>query len=457
MSFQQRLAGRAASVLLVLCAALGASAAPAFLSVSDLHFNPFYDPSLVDQLAAAEPSAWPAIFATSKITAPSAYDSDTNYPLFQSFLADLKLHAKGARFATITGDFLAHQFPQNFQKYATDKSPQAFQSFVTKTIQFIATQFQLAAPGLTIYPVIGNNDSDCGDYNVTPGGWFLPAFANAWAPSSGTSDFVRQFSPTGHFAIEGSIPDTTIIGVNSIYFSPKFTNACGTAGTDYGAQELAWLSGQLASAKKRGRRVWLLYHIPPGIDVYDTITYGGACPTVTAALFWKSSYATTFGALMTRYASTIKATLAGHTHMDDFRLLYGKAAAPLAYIHITPAVSPVFGNNPAYERMTYSPAGATIVDYTVHSLPLSATTPAWGEEYAFRAAYGQNEYTPRSIGRVRTAIQTSTATRALYGQYYTVSSPNTIINQNSWTGYWCGTGTSTGNAFQACYCAAPSP
>src|ERR1700719_314951 len=130
-----------------------APAAPRqFISISDIHFNPYFDPSLMTQLEAADVSGWAAIFQSSKIQQPNSYNSDTNYPLFASFLADLKTRAAGATFATITGDFLAHDFPQNFQLYSSDKSEQAYRSFVTKTVQFIAAELRAAAPDLTIYP-----------------------------------------------------------------------------------------------------------------------------------------------------------------------------------------------------------------------------------------------------------------------------------------------------------------
>jgi hypothetical protein len=37
-----------------------------FLIVSDLHFDPFADPAIVKELAAADVHAWPAIFKGSK-------------------------------------------------------------------------------------------------------------------------------------------------------------------------------------------------------------------------------------------------------------------------------------------------------------------------------------------------------------------------------------------------------
>lgn len=432
----------------------GTAAARQFISISDIHFNPYYDPTLMQQLEASDVSGWAAIFQSSKIQQPNSYNSDTNYSLFASFLADLKTRAADATFATISGDFLCHDFPQDFQLYSPDKSEGAYQSFVTKTVQFIATELRAADPGLTIYPALGNNDSDCGDYEITPKGWFLGVFAKAFAPSVKWPGFVTQFSPYGYYAAPAPMPDTTLIGLNTIFFSSNYDNACGTNGIDYGVLELAWLKKQLALARLRKRHVWLLYHIPPGINVYSSTTGPSACPAPVT--MWKTQYTTTFDALMKQYASTVSVSLAGHTHMDDFRLM-ATTTSPFAYVHITPAVSPLFTNNPAYEVMTYLPQKATIADYAVIHFTLNTPTPRWGQEYSFDSAYGQTSYTPQSIAAVRAAIDSDPATRALYIRYYTASNPgSTTITPETSKGYWCGTGARTPADFSNCYCVTPA-
>src|SRR5205814_6177872 len=177
-----------------------------------------------------------------KVTAISAYGADTNYPLLQSFLADLKTRAASARFITITGDLLGHDFPQNIQLYSADKSEEAYESFTTKTIQFIAAQIRSAVPSMPIYAVLGNNDSDCGDYEITPGGWFIKVFAKAWA---------TKFNADGRYDVAAPMPHTRIIGLNTIYLSANYDNACGEEGIDYGAQTLTWLRRRLEAAKAK--------------------------------------------------------------------------------------------------------------------------------------------------------------------------------------------------------------
>ena len=76
---------------------------------------------------------------------------------------------------------------------------------------------------------------------------------------------------------------------------------------------------KLAAAKQARERVWLVYHIPPGVDGYATLQHG-SCPGEIIPM-WKPGYAAPFNAVLRRYADTVAASFAGHTHMDDFRLL----------------------------------------------------------------------------------------------------------------------------------------
>src|SRR4029077_11800092 len=121
----------------VLLVALFAVASPAFaekfLSVSDIHFDPFADPALVAKLEAADVSQWDAILASSTVTAFSTYGSDVNDPLLRSALAEMRKQLPSPSFVLISGDFLAHKFDKAYQQYATDKSPAAYSAFVARS------------------------------------------------------------------------------------------------------------------------------------------------------------------------------------------------------------------------------------------------------------------------------------------------------------------------------------
>lgn len=431
---------------LLLTLALASSAlGEKFLSVSDVHFNPFADPAIVTKLEAADVSQWDAIFASSSVTAFSAYGSDVNHPLLLSALGEMRKQLPSPAFVLISGDFLAHSFDKTYQQYATDKSQTAYTAFVAKTIAYVAAKFRETYPGVRIYPTLGNNDSDCGDYAVAPNGAFLANFRDAWAPIVRSRSFDRRFPARGYYHAEvPGLRNVRVIALNTNFFSVNYKNPCGQPGPDPGDEQLAWLDAELLLARAEGKRVWLLFHIPPGMDVYDTEEWGGTCPNLKAESFWKGSYAAKYLAITARHRETILGSFAGHTHQDEFRLATGD------FIHISPSISPVFGNNPAFEIVEVGRSGE-IADYTAWHLP-DATLP-WAREYSFRDAYAKPRYDAATLSSLADAIGKDAATRE---KYFTYSSSGAAKSASEalakWQGYWCGLRAMTKAALTKCYC-----
>ena len=421
-----------------------------FLSVSDIHFDPFADPAIVTKLEAADVSQWDAIFATSTVKTFSTYGSDLNEPLFRSALDEMKKQLPEPAFVLISGDFLAHKFDKTYQQYATDKSQAAYTAFVTKTIAYVASKFRDIYPGVKIYPTLGNNDSDCGDYAVAPNGAFLKNFRDVWTPFVASTSFRKRFPTGGYYHVDvPALKNVRIIALNTNFFSTNYTNPCGTPGPDPGIRELEWLDAELLLARLEHKRVWLLFHIPPGADVYDTVTYGGTCPSLTTQTFWKDEYLQKYLKITANHRKTIAGSFAGHTHQDEFRISNGD------FIHITPSVTPVFGNNPAFEIVEVNRTG-DVADYTSWHLP-NVTLP-WAREYAFDEAYGKPRYDTATLTQLAAAIGADPATREKYFTYSPSGAPKeTAAALATWQGYWCGLEAMTGTAFTTCYCTPPKP
>ncbi|HKR64806.1 MAG TPA: metallophosphoesterase [Thermoanaerobaculia bacterium] len=415
----------------LLAGSLSAAGAEKFLSVSDIHFNPFADPSLVAKLETADVSEWESIFASSASTAFSPAGSDVNDALFRSAMAQMKKQIPSPAFVLISGDFLAHKFDKTYQSLATDKSHDAYMAFVGKTIAYVASAFRKAYPGVRVYPTLGNNDSDCGDYAVAPNSAFLRNFANTWKDTVVSRSFDRRFPAGGYYHVDvPSLRGVRVIALNTNFFSTNYSNPCGTPGPDPGLRELEWLDAELDLARVEHKRVWLLFHIPPGMDVYDTVTYGGACPNVKAQTFWKDDYAQKYLRIASAHRNTILGSWAGHTHQDEFRFAGGD------FIHIAPSISPVFGNNPAFEVVEVERDGA-VVDYTAYHLP--AVALPWSREYAFDEEYGKRAYDLATLTQLAASIHDDTTTRAKYFAH--TSSEQAQQSQEAlaqWEGYWCG-------------------
>src|SRR5208337_2044307 len=99
--------------LLVALIASAAAAQPArgvknkLLLVSDIHFNPMADATLVSSLEAADPIQWESILQRTSPGSFSPYGQDTNWWLLQSALDQMRKTLPHPAFVMVTGDFRA--------------------------------------------------------------------------------------------------------------------------------------------------------------------------------------------------------------------------------------------------------------------------------------------------------------------------------------------------------------
>jgi sphingomyelin phosphodiesterase acid-like 3 len=312
--------------------------------MSDLHFDPMADPRLVDGLVAADPEQWKSILETSADKSLGSYGRDTNWMLLRSTLGQVKETLADPDFVLISGDFLAHDFRREFNAAASDHADAAYRMFVRKTMQFLGQRLKQTFPVTPILPTLGNNDEECGDYQLQPKGPFLAdtlPFLRALVGDS-EPDLDQTWTSYGNY--RAKVRGIRILSTNTNFFSIHYRNACGAVNdADPGRATFAWLERALAMGKAAQEPVWLLYHIPPGIDGFATLRQG-ACPTSMIPM-WDDVYGEAYNALLRRYADTVLVSFAGHTRMDDFRLI-GAAHTRSAFTLITPAVSPIFGQNP---------------------------------------------------------------------------------------------------------------
>ncbi|MGH6920104.1 MAG: metallophosphoesterase, partial [Geminicoccaceae bacterium] len=363
-----------------------------FLIISDIHFDPFADPAIVEQLVAAEASAWRGIFASSGQQGFAQYGSDTDYPLMTSALAAARRVLPRPDFVLYAGDHLAHDFETKFDTYAGGGS-EAYERFVIKTMTFVAQQLWAAFPRAPVYAALGNEDSICGDYMIAPGERFLAAVGELWAAHSEHPQAFADFRIGGFYAVpHPTVPDRDLVVLNNVFWSTSYDDRCNPQGGDPGAAQLAWLEWTLYRTKLRGRSASLLFHIPPGIDSFNAAHGKSSCAD-NVLPYLQDVYAKPFLALLERYRGILEVSYAGHTHMDNFRVVTTPAGAPILLTHITPAISPIYQNNPGFGVVLYDRTSGDLMDYaTIYLTNLAQAghgEPArWAIEYTFRDAYG---------------------------------------------------------------------
>jgi sphingomyelin phosphodiesterase acid-like 3 len=420
------------------------------LLLSDLHFDPLADPAFVRQLIDAPVSGWDSIFASSKQTEYAHTPHDANYPLIKSAFTAASTE-EAIDFVVTTGDYLRHDFEKAFIQ--AGGAPSEFTDFATKTALFVVHTLQTTLR-VPVYFALGNDDSPSGDYRVDPGGPFLGQLADSLEVLKNHPDAAADFRVAGFYELpHPTLANHEILVLNTVLWSRSHA-IFQPDSADAGDAEIGWLTWQLYRAKISGNKVILVMHIPPGIDSYKSAHAG----TGKAAIeFWQSRYFAQFLELMKTYGNIVQLALAGHTHMDDFRVLSpGDNPSPIAF-RITPAISPIFGNNPAFSVLQYQVGTGQVSDIATYYLDLAngGANPNWVLEYRFSAAYGYNPFSAQTLQSLAAAIHSDPSARQIFARYYAASAPSPITADN-WPFYACSETQFTSTDYGNCVSSAQS-
>ena len=453
-AFVLALAGLIASVRSVR----GAEGSGTFVVITDFHFNPFEPPELATALAMSAPAAWPATLTSTKDQVMSRTGEDTNHALLASSLVAFAKAAAGADFAIVAGDFLAHEFNEKASK-ALGVAPesQAAREMAVKTTLFVGDALADALAGKPAIVALGNVDSSCGDYRIEPGGSYLAATRAMVRRLVGAErlepDFDATYAAGGYYAARHpTVANGLIVVVNDVLWSTRYRDACGTDGLAAAQTMLGWLRDRLARQRAAGGRVWLVHHIPWGIDPYTTInTTASNCPAKVVP-FQQEPFASDFLALLAEYRDVLQASFSGHTHFDDYRLLIDERGTAIGMDKVTPAISPIFGQNPGFQVFTYDRRSGEPSDFSTWYLANPGEAPSaadWRFEYTFTTAYRQPHYSPDAVKTVWQAMSNDSALRDTYRRLYNVGRGELA---GALTAYFCAIGHLDRPSFTACYC-----
>ena len=463
-----------------LCAALalgGAIAllpkiAPAteatFVAISDVHLDPFIGTDADAHLLVSDVSEWPAIYADVSIPV-ATYGSDANVPLLDAMLGDAADRVPSPDFVVYPGDSVVHRLADRVHAVDPGAGQDRITDMAVKITTFLARRLSDTFPDVPVLLALGNTDAGCGDYRVEPGGSYLARTVPVLRALVGADrlepDAEATWRAGGYYAARHpTVARTTVIVLNTVLWSPKYENRCGPAGSDSrspGDAMLTWLQGRLAAARSAGERVWLVYHVPVGVDAYSTAhskPAGAACTAQTVA-FWREPYATAFANLMERHRAIVSTAFSGHIHRDSWRLFAGSDGAPVMFDSIVPAVSPVYGDAPAYQIFAYDTSSGSLLEKTtfaVTNLPQAASGEivAIEELYAFTEAYRVAPFGTTSLADVTAALAENapSSDRTLYARFY--GSGHGDDPETNWPVYGCAPGAATAAAFDTCRCGA---
>jgi sphingomyelin phosphodiesterase acid-like 3 len=299
------------------------------LLISDIHFDPLADVSILEDLTKDPADQWEGIFAKSKQKEYARAPADTNYPLLKSALYAAK--AQGPYdFVIASGDYLRHNFQERFPAVSKRTSNPA--AFATKTEVFVINALQKAF-GVPVYVALGNDDSSTGDYDVDPESGFLVTLGHSIEVLAKDPEAEADFCTAGYYALpHPDLAKEEIIVLNTVLWS-RLYGIIGSKVVEPGLSEMDWFAEKLNQAATRGHKIILVMHIPPGLDSYDCSRQkSGKAPIE----FWEDVFLYKFCDLIREYGGIIQIALAGHTHTDDFRVLVKRVARRQFFFGLCP-------------------------------------------------------------------------------------------------------------------------
>jgi hypothetical protein len=200
----------------------------------------------------------------------------------------------------------------------------------------------------------------------------------------------------------------------------------------------------------------ILLHIPVGTDVYATLSKDSLETPEEVVEFWKSDFPPAFLDAIAPHEATIRGIFAAHTHMDQFLLVPLADSGTLTFEHVTPAISPLFGNNPAFEVFTYDRDDLAVSDYTTYYLPVAGASeedpPSWQVEYRFSEAYSVPDFSVPTLTELWPHLRGAGDPKMLYERYYDAGNEAaTDFSDDNWFAYWCAIGAVTASDFLTCF------
>jgi sphingomyelin phosphodiesterase acid-like 3 len=464
---------------LSLCAAQGAaqkvSTVPAVM-LSDIHFDPFHDPAKFDKLRLAPVAEWQKILAApdsatqvadaAKLAATCRVRGvDTPWTLLESSLAAAHAQSPHALFVTLSGDMLAHGFDCRFKAFAPTGTAAEYSDFAAKTVAYVASELHRTFGETPVYMALGNNDSGCADYRENSNSSFLQSTAESFSGDLKSADdrksLMDTFSAYGDYsvALPAPIEHGRLIVLQDMFLSKSYLGCNGKPDTTAEAAQLEWLRSELAASHARNEQVWVMAHIPPGVDVYSTVTKNrDVCAGQAPEMFLRDEKLVS---VLTDFAADIRLAIFAHTHNDEMRLLRATGDdAGMVAAKLVPSISPINGNYPAFTLAEIDAKTAVLKDYRVVSSDSKTGIGAkWSEDYRYSAKYHEPAFGAKEMASILAGFEADKNGAApssdTYMQNFMVNGGlKSLAIRLVWPQYVCSLGNDTEAGYRACSCAA---
>ena len=379
--------------------------------------------------AAADAAPWLFVSdihlkATHEHSPPSKFGDDTDLALFDSAIREMKAVDPHPPVVVVGGDLLDH--------HITRKA-------ATPTAILVAKRLNAAFPDAQFVLTLGNEDSACGDYALAPDSQFLRDMAAAWGPMiqrhGAAPAFRRTFTHDGFYTATLPIANLHAIVVNDVYWSPRYHAGCGPAGNIdmHAVNELD------AALQHAHGRVWVVMHIPPGIDAYSTAQLSHRTVIVP---FLQPDMRDRVVAMLGRTPGQVALAIAGHTHKFAFRIVGASGPNPVPML-LMPAISPIFDNGSAFLTADVTREGS-LRDVRAFSYVDNHWVHIGG-----MATLGVDVFTGTALVKLHERLDHDAALRERFARLYNTDG-KVEITERTWAVYSCAATAFSTAAFRTC-------
>jgi sphingomyelin phosphodiesterase acid-like 3 len=310
---------------------------------------------------------------------------------------------------------------------------------------------------------MGNNDSDCGDYRLDAHSEFLRVTGKEITrnfPASERSTAEESFASGGYYSVSlpAPIENTRLLVLNDIFMSSNYVACAGKPDSGAAEAQLIWLRQQLAEARADKQKIWVMGHIPPGVDLYSTASrMVDVCGGRSPAMFLASEK---LADVLAEYGDVVELAIFAHTHMDELRLLKAGGQATAAgkgvAVKMVPSISPIHGNHPSITLAQIDPSTAALVDYKVFAASnQTGVDSTWSEEYDFARSFHEAEFTSSSVSQLIAGFTADpgakTQASRSYIENFSVGYASPLLRL-AWQQYVCTLSNYTAESFRSCAC-----
>ncbi|XP_063217547.1 acid sphingomyelinase-like phosphodiesterase 3b [Bacillus rossius redtenbacheri] len=328
------------------------------------------------------------------------YNCDSPWALVQSAAKAMRdKHGDNIEFVLWTGDGASYTGGRS-----SDHQLQVLKNLTDLLRHTFSSQF--------VFPVLGHEDPNPGlgqSYGEVADLW------SHWLPTEALNTIGRG----GYYTFEQKGKKLRLVALNTnVYVKGGILSF-----DDDPIGQWNWLENVLDKSRKSKETVYLVGHIPPGVDERQS----GALVTPQAS--FQEKFNRQYLRLVRKYSDIIVGQFFGHLHSDSFRIIYADTGRPVSWMFIAPALSPrripSGANNPGLRLYKFNTDTGQVLDYVQYYLDLVAANQRgqadWQQEYNLTNYYGLGEVSAASLNELAESFITPEGSQ-LFAKYYRANS-----------------------------------